>query len=83
MNESTNSVEPELLTAIKENASTAVMVGVVLVIAGLLAQGLSLQDAAVAGVDIHARAGDLAAAGGERGLIASDLLAEVRALVNE
>lgn len=53
------------------------------IIAGLLAQGLSLQDAAVAGVDIHARAGDLAAAGGERGLIASDLLAEVRALVNE
>jgi NAD(P)H-hydrate epimerase len=51
-------------------------------IAGLLAQGLSLQDAAVAAVDLHARAGDRAAAGGERGLIASDLLAEVRALVN-
>jgi hydroxyethylthiazole kinase-like uncharacterized protein yjeF len=53
------------------------------IIAGLLAQGLSLQDAAIAGVDIHAHAGDLAAVGGERGLIASDLLAEVRALVNE
>lgn len=51
-------------------------------IAGLLAQRLSLQDAAIAGVDLHARAGDRAAAGGERGLIASDLLVEVRALVN-
>lgn len=51
-------------------------------IAGLLAQGLSLQDAAIAGVDLHARAGDRAAAGGERGLIASDLLAEIRPLVN-
>ncbi|MDA0705700.1 MAG: NAD(P)H-hydrate dehydratase [Proteobacteria bacterium] len=52
------------------------------IIAGLMAQGLSLQDAANAGVDLHARAGDRAAAGGERGLIASDLLAEIRALVN-
>ena len=37
MNESTNSVEPALLAAIKENASTAILVGAVLVIAGLLA----------------------------------------------
>ena len=52
------------------------------IIAGLLAQGLSLPDAALAGVDIHARAGDRAAVAGERGLIASDLLAQVRELVN-
>jgi hydroxyethylthiazole kinase-like uncharacterized protein yjeF len=52
------------------------------IIAGLLAQGLSLQDAAVAGVAIHAQAGDRAAVAGERGLMASDLLDEVRGLVN-
>ncbi|MGI9270414.1 MAG: NAD(P)H-hydrate dehydratase [Woeseiaceae bacterium] len=53
------------------------------IIAGLLAQGLALQDAATVGVDIHARAGDAAAINGERGLLATDLLNEVRGLVNE
>ena len=52
------------------------------IIAALLAQGLSLEDAAMAGVEIHAHAGDLAAASGERGLVASDLLAELRGIVN-
>jgi ADP-dependent NAD(P)H-hydrate dehydratase / NAD(P)H-hydrate epimerase len=52
------------------------------VIAGLLAQGLSPQDAAVAGVELHSRAGDRAALAGERGLIASDLLVEIRRLIN-
>lgn len=53
------------------------------VIAGLLAQGLSLENAAAVGVQIHARAGDLAAAhGGERGLLASDLLLPIRELAN-
>jgi len=52
------------------------------IIAALLAQGLSLEDAAMAGVQIHAYAGDLAAASGERGLMASDLLAELRGIVN-
>lgn len=52
------------------------------VIAGLLAQGLELADAAAAGVAIHARAGDNAAAGGERGLMASDLIAALRGIVN-
>ena len=51
-------------------------------IAGLLAQGLDLETAALAGVEVHARAGDRAARGGERGVIASDLLAELRAVVN-
>jgi len=53
------------------------------VIAALLAQGLDPEDAARAGVCLHAAAGDAAAAvGGERGLLAGDLLAEIRPLVN-
>lgn len=52
------------------------------VIAALLAQGLDLADAAAAGVEIHARAGDSAAAAGERGLVASDLIAALRGIVN-
>jgi NAD(P)H-hydrate epimerase len=52
------------------------------VIAGLLAQGLEAWDAACLGVGLHARAGDLAARAGERGLLASDLFSYLRALVN-
>jgi hydroxyethylthiazole kinase-like uncharacterized protein yjeF len=52
------------------------------IIAGLLAQGLTLADAAAIGVEVHARAGDRAALGGERGMIASDLMAELRAVLN-
>lgn len=52
------------------------------VIAALLAQGLSAWDAACLGVGLHARAGDLAARAGERGLLASDLFSYLRALVN-
>ena len=53
------------------------------VIAGLLGQGLSLQDAAQQGVYNHGLAADLAAAkGGERGLLASDLMPYLRQLVN-
>lgn len=52
------------------------------IIAALLAQGLSPEDAAAVGVAVHARAGDLAAANGERGLLASDLLAELRRVIN-
>ena len=52
------------------------------VIAGLLAQGLALPAAAAVGVEAHARAGDRAAARGERGLIASDLLGELRGVIN-
>ncbi|MCD2448947.1 NAD(P)H-hydrate dehydratase [Methylicorpusculum oleiharenae] len=54
------------------------------VIGGLIAQGLSLQTAAEQGVYIHGLAGDLAAqAGGERGLLAGDLMSYLRQLVNE
>jgi len=52
------------------------------IIAALRAQGFAADDAAVLGVDIHARAGDAAAANGERGLTASDLMAEIRSWVN-
>lgn len=52
-------------------------------IAALIAQGLDIEDAASAGVCLHAAAGDAAAeSGGERGLLASDLLAYIRSLIN-
>ena len=50
------------------------------IIAALLAQGVA--EAAAIGVEAHARAGDRAAASGERGLLASDLLDQLRAVVN-
>jgi NAD(P)H-hydrate epimerase len=54
------------------------------VIAGLAAQGLSLEEAAKLGVWIHAHAADLAVRHeGERGLIATDLMSYLRHLVNE
>lgn len=52
------------------------------IIAALLAQGLPTAQGAMAGVESHARAGDIAASRGERGLIASDLIAELRAVIN-
>lgn len=52
------------------------------IVAGLLAQGLGLEDAAAVGVAAHARAGDRAAATGERGLLASDLMRELRHVIN-
>lgn len=53
------------------------------VIAGLLAQGLPLADAARHGVCVHAEAADQAAAqSGERGLLATDLMAWIHRLVN-
>jgi NAD(P)H-hydrate epimerase len=52
------------------------------IIAALLGQGLTLEQAAVVGVEVHARAADLAAADGQRGLIASDLITALRAVLN-
>lgn len=52
------------------------------VIAGLLAQGQTPWQAACVGVGLHARAGDQAAREGQRGLLASDLFAPLRQLVN-
>jgi NAD(P)H-hydrate epimerase len=53
------------------------------VIAGLLVQHYSIADSARLGVCIHSKAADMAAqAGGERGLLASDLFPHIRRLVN-
>jgi NAD(P)H-hydrate epimerase len=52
------------------------------IVGGLLAQGMSPDEAARAGVCIHAVAGDRAAKAGERGLMATDLLDYIHELVN-
>jgi NAD(P)H-hydrate epimerase len=52
------------------------------VIAGLLGQGCDAYEAACLGVSLHARAADVAARAGERGLLAGDLLEPLRRLVN-
>jgi hydroxyethylthiazole kinase-like uncharacterized protein yjeF len=52
------------------------------VIGGLLAQGMPPAGAAQAGVCLHACAGDRAAQAGERGLLARDVIAELRPLLN-
>ncbi|GAE55440.1 hypothetical protein XPR_2075 [Xanthomonas arboricola pv. pruni MAFF 301420] len=52
------------------------------VIAALLAQGWSPFDAASLGALLHACAGDAAARAGERGLLPTDLLPELRRLAN-
>jgi NAD(P)H-hydrate epimerase len=52
------------------------------IIAALMAQGHAPEQAARLGVCVHARAGDLAAGAGERGLLAGDLIAALRGVVN-
>lgn len=52
------------------------------VIAALMGQGLSAWDAARLGVAVHARAGDIAAGDKPRGMVATDLFAPLRQLVN-
>jgi len=52
------------------------------IIAALLAQGWSATMASWLGAVIHGEAADLAAADGERGMLASDLLPLIRRLVN-
>ena len=52
------------------------------IVAGLLAQGFGLEDAAAMGVCLHAAAADTAAKQGERGLLAGDLISGLRTLVN-
>jgi hydroxyethylthiazole kinase-like uncharacterized protein yjeF len=52
------------------------------IIAALVAQGVAPHDAAIAGPALHAAAGDLAAAAGERGMLASEVIEQLRTLVN-
>jgi NAD(P)H-hydrate epimerase len=52
------------------------------VIVGILAQCRDLEAAARTGVLVHALAGDAAARGGERGLLAGDVIEELRTAVN-
>ena len=52
------------------------------VVAALLAQGCRAIDAASAGACVHAAAGDAAARDGERGMLASDVVAVLRPLVD-
>lgn len=76
---------PDLCTAGNPGMATAgtgdVLTGV---IAALVAQGLSLLDAARLGVVAHATAGDEAVewGGGERGILASDLFEGIRVCLN-
>jgi NAD(P)H-hydrate epimerase len=53
-------------------------------IAGLVAQGLSLRDAAIAGVFLHSQAGEMAKNEmGNAGMLASDLLPLLPASIKE
>lgn len=51
------------------------------VIAALVAQGMSLNQSATIGVCIHALAGDLAAGGDTRGLLATDVINAIRQVI--
>ena len=53
------------------------------IIAAFVAQGMDLNRAAIAGVCVHARAGDLAAAGDMHGMMASDVIDMIRQVINE
>ena len=52
------------------------------VVAALKAAGCEALDAAAAGVFVHAEAGDRAARAGMRGMVAGDIVAELRGVVN-
>jgi NAD(P)H-hydrate epimerase len=80
---STGSGPPRLCSAGNPGMAAAGMGDVLTgVIAALRAQGLPAEIAAAAGVQAHAVAGDRAAAGGERGTLAGDLMTEIRRCVN-
>jgi NAD(P)H-hydrate epimerase len=52
------------------------------VIGGLMAQGFEAEEAACMGVCLHSAAADRAAEDGERGMLAGDLMPEIRRLAN-
>ena len=51
------------------------------VIAAFVAQGMELNQAATTGVCVHAKAGDLAAKGDTRGILASDVIDKIRQVI--
>ena len=82
-----NTLEPDLIKLCSEgNAGMATAgMGDVLtgVIAALLAQGLPLDQALSSAVCVHGEAADLCAgASGQKGLLATDLLPQIRRLLN-
>jgi len=50
------------------------------VVASLVAQGMAMNQAAAAGVCLHAMAGDKAADGNDRGMLASDVIDQLRSV---
>ena len=52
-------------------------------VAAFLARGLVAEDAAEVAVCLHAAAGDAAARAGEQGMLASDLIAAIRPILNQ
>lgn len=74
---------PSICTAGNPGMASAGMGDVLTgIIAALLGQGFTAEQAAILGVQAHAQAGDIAARGGERGMIASDLINALRVIVN-
>ncbi len=74
---------PEVLTAGNPGMASGGMGDVLTgIIAAMVGQGLTLHAAARLGSSLHAEAGDLAARDGERGMLASDLIGHLRALLN-
>ena len=53
------------------------------IIGALLAQKLSISDAAQLGVCLHAKAGDLVALEGKKGMLVSDLFPKIRQIIND
>ena len=52
------------------------------IIASFIAQGFDLFDAAQMGVALHAAAADKVAVTGERGMLAGDVIAALRSMIN-
>ena len=78
-----NETGPQICAAGNPGMATAGMGDVLTgVIAAFIAQGMDVKAAAVAGVCVHASAGDVAARQGERGLMARDVIAALRGVIN-
>ena len=75
------SVNPTINPGLASGGTGDVLAGA---IAGLVAQGLSLRDAAIAGVFLHSQAGEMARKEtGNAGMLASDLLPLLPAAIKD